>query len=161
MKTIFNSKIDLSEGTRKKVVAILNQMLADITDLYTQTKQAHWNVRGQYFYSLHLLFDRLAESVDEHIDPLAERITSIGGVAMGTARMASANSTLKEFPTEKAEDLHYVAALVERYAQCAKAVRKAIGDTDDLGDKDSSDLLTAVSRDLDTALWMLEAHTRK
>ena len=161
MKTIFDSKIDLSADTRKKAAAILNQTLADISDLYSQTKQAHWNVRGQYFYQLHLLFDRLADEVEEHVDTLAERITAIGAVAMGTVRMAAANSALKEFPTDKAEDLHYVAALVERYAQCAKSVRQGIADTAGMGDADSADLLTAISRDLDSALWMLEAHTRK
>lgn len=160
MKTIFDSKNDLRKDTRKKVTVILNQMLADLTDLYSQTKQAHWNVRGRLFYMLHKLFDELAATVEGHIDPLAERITALGGIASGTVRQAAAASALAEFPTKKAGELDYVKALIERFAQCGAAARKGIEDTDALGDKDTADLLTGVSRDLDQSLWFLEAHTR-
>ena len=161
MKTMFETGNNLPTETRKKTVAILNQLLADMTDLYSQTKQAHWNVRGQYFYMLHKLFDDLADKVEGHIDPMAERITTLGGVANGTVRQAAAASALEEFPTERAEDLHYVSALVERFAHCATALREGIEETADLGDADTADLLTAASRDVDMSLWMLEAHTRK
>lgn len=161
MKTFFNTQNDLSAAARKKSAAILNQTLANLTDLYSQTKQAHWNVRGQYFFSLHKLFDELAGTVEEHIDPTAERITAIGAVANGTIREAAAASVLREFPTKDAEDLGYVHALIERYAACAAAARKGIEDSAHAGDADTADLLTAVSRDLDKSLWFLEAHTRK
>jgi starvation-inducible DNA-binding protein len=161
MKTSFNTANDLPADTRKTAAAILNQTLANLTDLYSQTKQAHWNVRGKYFFQLHKLFDELAGTVEEHIDPTAERITALAAVANGTIRQAAAASALKEFPTADAEDLGFVIALIERYAQCAAAARKGIADTAAAGDADSADLLTAVSRDLDKSLWFLEAHTRK
>ena len=147
--------------TRKKVAVILNQLLADLSDLYSQAKQAHWNVRGPQFYSLHKLFDELAAGVEEHIDPLAERIVALGGVADGTVRQAAARSALGEFPTERAEGLAYVTALVERFAQCGTAARKSIDDTASIGDADTADLLTGLSQDLDKGLWFLEAHTRQ
>jgi len=160
MKTLLETKNNLSKGTRKTVIGLLNPLLADLSDLYSQTKQAHWNVRGPYFIALHKLFDELAESVEEHIDPLAERIVTLGGVAQGTVRQAAANSSLREFPTDKAEGLAYVTALAERYAKCGAAVRKGIDKSADAGDADTADLLTGVSRDLDESLWFLEAHTR-
>lgn len=159
MKTMHSTKNSVKEKTRKKVVAILNQTLADLTDLYSQTKQAHWNVRGPRFYSLHKLFDDLAGAVEVEIDPLAERITALGGVAAGTVRMAAANSALKEFPTGN-DEAGYVAALVDRYAQCGAGVREGIDETAALGDADSADLLTGLSRELDKSLWFLEAHAR-
>jgi starvation-inducible DNA-binding protein len=158
---MFNTKINLPAAARKKVAAILNQSLADMSDLYSQTKQAHWNVRGASFYALHKVFDDLAASVESHIDDTAERITALGGLAKGTVRMAAAASTLPEFPDEQPGEFSYVAALVERFATVANSVRKAIDATAALGDADTADLLTGVSRDLDKALWMLEAHTRK
>ena len=161
MKTMFDTQNSLPEDTRKKVAAILNQMLADLTDLYSQTKQAHWNVRGRHFYSLHKLFDELAETVEGHIDPLAERIVALGGVASGTVRQAAARSSLSEFPTERADELGYVSALVERFAQSGTAARKGIDDTAALRDADTADMLTGLSQDLDKSLWLLEAHTRQ
>lgn len=158
---MFNTKNDIPADAREKVSAILNQSLADLSDLYSQTKQAHWNVRGPSFYALHKLFDDLAGSVEAHIDDTAERVTALGGLAKGTVRMAAASSSLPEFPDAQANELAYVAALVDRYSLAAAFVRKAIDDTAALGDADSADLLTAVSRDLDKALWMLESHTRK
>ncbi|HUG12145.1 MAG TPA: DNA starvation/stationary phase protection protein Dps [Opitutaceae bacterium] len=158
---MFNSKNDLPAASRKRVSAILNQTLADLSDLYSQTKQAHWNVRGPSFYSLHKLFDDLAASVEAHLDDTAERITALGALAQGTVRQAAAASALPEFPDAQPGEFSYVAALVERYSAAAKSVRKAIDATDALGDADTADLLTGVSRDLDKALWMLEAHSRK
>ena len=154
-----DTKNSLPKETRTKTAAILNQMLADLSDLYSQTKQAHWNVRGPHFYTLHKLFDELAASVEAHIDPLAERIVAVGGVASGTVRQAATRSTLGEFPTERKEGLAYVAALADRFAQCGASARKGIDDTAAFGDADTADLLTALSQDLDKGLWMLEVHT--
>lgn len=150
----------LPAKTRKRVVALLNQALADVTDLHSQTKHAHWNVRGKYFYPLHLLFDQLADTLQPRIDPLAERISILGGVAHGTIRMAASASALKEFPTKDATDLGYVHALVERYAQVASSLRAAVAETAEIGDDDTSDLLTGISRDIDKSLWFLESHLR-
>ncbi len=158
---MFKTANDLPAGTRKKVSALLNQVLANLTDLYSQTKQAHWNVRGASFIMLHKLFDELADVVEEHIDPTAERITALGGVAHGTIRQAAVASVLAEFPKEQPDKLSYVTALAERFAVVAAATRKAIDKSAKLGDADTADLLTGVSRDLDKSLWFLEAHTRK
>lgn len=158
---MFSTKNDLPANSRKKTVAILNQLLADLSDLYSQTKQAHWNVRGRLFFAQHKLFDELAETVEGHIDPLAERITALGGVAQGTVRQAAAASSLAEFPTAQADELACVNALLARFASTARAVRQAIDATAALGDAGSADLLTGLSRDLDQSLWFLEAHTRQ
>jgi starvation-inducible DNA-binding protein len=99
--------------------------------------------------------------VESHIDDTAERVTSLGALAKGTVRMAAAASALPEFPDAQDGEFSYVNALVARYAAAANSVRKAIDTTAALGDADTADLLTGVSRDLDKALWMLEAHTRK
>jgi starvation-inducible DNA-binding protein len=153
-----STKNSLPEKTRAKVAAILNQSLADLSDLHSQTKQAHWNVRGPRFYPLHKLFDDLAGTVEPHLDETAERITALGGIAKGTVRLAAEHSRLPEFPVEKSGDTLCIATLIERFALCANETRKAIDETAQLGDADTADLLTAISRDLDKSLWMLEAH---
>ncbi|QEL14133.1 DNA starvation/stationary phase protection protein Dps [Limnoglobus roseus] len=152
------TKNSLSAATREKVAGILNQVLANLTDLYSQTKQAHWNVRGPRFIMLHELFDKLADTVEDEIDPVAERITALGGVAKGTIRLAAANSKLPEFPADLKDENAYVTGLVERYSQTANDVRKSIDEIDGLGDTGSADLITGTVRELDQALWFLESH---
>ncbi len=152
------TKIDLSKETRTSVVDILNARLADAVDLQTQAKQAHWNVKGPSFIALHELFDEVASGLDEYTDLIAERITTLGGVARGTARVAAAESTLSEYPLEISDGRDHVDALSNALAGLGKLVREAIDQTAELGDADTSDLVTEVSRGVDKHLWLVEAH---
>lgn len=110
---------------------------------------------------MHLLFDELATELEEYIDLIAERITALGATAMGTARIAAATSILPEYPYDIVEGIEHINALAERYATYAKHLRSAIDQTDDLGDADTADLYTEISRDIDKRLWFLEAHLVK
>src|SRR6202007_2630841 len=121
----YSTKIDIPAATRDKVIAVLNQQLADTFDLFSQIKQAHWNVKGMHFIALHQLFDKLAEEAEEFVDDMAERATALGGVAIGTARAAGKVSRLPEFPLECVHGKVAVEALVERYALLAASTRKA------------------------------------
>jgi starvation-inducible DNA-binding protein len=156
--TTFPTRNDLAAETRAKMISLLNQHLADTFDLMSQTKFAHWNAKGPTFIALHKLFDELAEKLEEHVDEIAERTTALGGVALGTARQAAAMSRTPEFPSGVHKGNDVVAALADRFAALGKSVRAAIDQSDELGDKDTSDLFTQVSRDLDQSLYFLEAH---
>ena len=153
-----NTKIDIDKGSREKLVAILNQRLADASDLKSQAKQAHWNVKGMSFIALHELFDRVSTELDPIVDDLAERVTTLGGTALGTVRVAANNSTLPEYPLEISDGPDHVEALSTVLADFGKKVRADIDATDELGDKDTADLLTGVSRSIDKLLWFVEAH---
>jgi len=155
---LFETRNDLAQEARRKMVDVLNQHLADTFDLLSQTKQAHWNVKGPHFIGLHEMFDTFAAGLAAYVDMIAERCTALGGYAMGTARMAAANSSLDEYPTNITRDMDHVKALADRYATVAQNVREAIDEADEAGDRDTADLFTEVSRDLDKWLWFLEAH---
>lgn len=155
---LHNTKIDLAKGKREKVIAILNQRLADAADLKSQAKQAHWNVKGMNFIALHELFDQVATELDTHVDDIAERITTLGGTALGTVRVAAQNSTLAEYPLEITDGAAHVDALSTALADFGKKVRADIDKTDDLGDADTADLFTGISRAIDKQLWFVEAH---
>ncbi|MFK8183658.1 MAG: DNA starvation/stationary phase protection protein Dps [Phormidesmis sp.] len=158
-KTAFYpTRIDLPLETRRPVVEMLNTTLAATTDLRTQTKQAHWNVKGKDFYQLHLLFDEMAGELEEFADMVAERVTALGGTAMGTVRMAASASILAEYDLDAVGGMEHVAALADRYATYAKHLRESIDKADDLGDQDTNDLYVEVSRTIDKRLWFLEAH---
>jgi starvation-inducible DNA-binding protein len=155
---MYKTKIDLSEKLRRSVITLLNDRLAEAIDFQSQVKQAHWNVKGPHFIALHELFDKISDVALEHIDDIAERITSLGGTAEGTVAVAAKRSKLKNYPlsiTAGKDHLHYLST---QMAAFGKTVREAIDETDELGDADTADLFTGISRELDKYLWFLEAH---
>ncbi|MBI1787064.1 MAG: DNA starvation/stationary phase protection protein Dps [Acidobacteria bacterium] len=155
---LHSTRIDLPAQSRQPLVQLLNQQLADAVDLYSQTKQAHWNVKGPQFFSLHQLFDKLAGELEGHIDSLAERATALGGTARGTLRQAAAVSRIPEYPAAARESREHLEALGERFAAYAASTRAAIRSATELGDASTADLFTEISRDADKGLWFLEAH---
>ena len=157
----YPTRNDLPTDVRSRLTTLLNQTLATTLDLKTQSKQAHWNVKGMDFLQLHELFDELSGELEEYVDMVAERITALGGTAMGTARTAAAESVLPEYPFEAVDGSEHVTALADRFGIYAKHLRSAIEKTADLGDADTSDLYTEVSRTVDKRLWFLEAHLVK
>jgi starvation-inducible DNA-binding protein len=158
--TMFNTKNDMSQAARTKIVELLNARLADAIDLQTQMKQAHWNVKGPNFIALHKLFDEINDEVQEYIDEIAERAVALGGVAEGTARIAASRSQLAEYPTSIADGRKHVDAVSTALAAFGKSARKAIDQSTELGDADTADLFTGVSRGIDKYLWFVEAHVQ-
>jgi starvation-inducible DNA-binding protein len=148
----------LASNTRTVSIRLLNARLADSIDLALATKQAHWNLRGPQFIAVHEMLDGLRATLDGHVDTLAERVAQLGGVALGTTQSVAAASTLQAYPTGISQVREHLASLIERYAHVANTVRAAIDEADGAGDAATADIFTAYSRDLDKALWFLEAH---
>lgn len=157
----FPTSVNLSESTRNQSIDILNARLADTVDLKTQAKQAHWNVKGPEFFQLHELFDTLAEHFDAQADLIAERVTAIGGTALGTARLVAATSSIPEYDLDATGGIDHVLALSQRLARAANQLRGDIERTASFGDQGTSDLLTELTRQADKDLWFLEAHLQK
>ena len=114
---------DLPASTRQEMIKLLNTQLADTFDLFSQTKQAHWNVKGMQFYHLHELYDELAGCVLGMDGPDHQRAVMLGGSAT-TARMAAANTRLEEFSAGPIGSQASVEALVQRYAALAETTRE-------------------------------------
>src|SRR6188508_1949970 len=154
----FETRIDISADAREKLVELLNLRLADSFDLYSQLKEAHWNVKGSDFIQLHELYDAVAESVLEFVDTIAERATALGGLALGTARMAAEATTLDEYPIDAVAGEETIVVVADRLAAFGASAREAIDTATELGDMDTADLFTEVSRAIDKHLWFVEAH---
>lgn len=157
---MFDSSNDLSLATRRSVIEILNEHLADAIDLHLQAKQAHWNIKGPNFVGLHDLFDRVAAQALEYSDEIAERAVALGGVARGTLQLVSRQSQLREYPLEAGDWRSHVLGMRDALATFGRGVRKAIDDTTALNDADTADLFTEISRGADKSLWMVEAHVQ-
>lgn len=152
---------DLKNNAKAVAMQLLEARLADSIDLGLITKQAHWNLKGPQFIGVHLMLDKFRGEQDEWTDTMAERIVQLGGTARGTVQEVGTRTALKPYPTDIYAVADHLAALIERFATCANAVRKSIEEADDAGDADTADVFTEVSRGLDKQLWFLEAHTQE
>ena len=155
---MFLTKNDLAPDVRGKAITLLNQQLADTTDLYSQTKQAHWNVKGSNFIALHELFDKISDDARENVDEIAERVVQLGGVAHGTVRLAAKRTSLSEYPTNTVDGRSHVEALSSVLAAFGKSVRRAVAEANNLGDLDTAEMFTEISCGIDKWLWLVEAH---
>lgn len=156
---MYETKNDIPQQRRGELIILLNQRLADAVDLHTQIKQAHWNVKGPHFISLHELFDNIHEDIGKYVDVIAERIVQLGGIAAGTARSAAGCSRLKEYPLDIADGSAHVEAVAQALSIFGCDARSTANEADELGDTDTSDIFIEISRGIDKWLWMVEAHS--
>jgi starvation-inducible DNA-binding protein len=119
---MFPTKNNTPPEVRQQSIDVLNTILATMTDLYSQLKTAHWNIKGSLFWQLHILFDQIADAVYEPIDAIAERITALGGMANGTITMAVKATKLVDF-TDDATDAEYLHQLATAKRKRDEVVR--------------------------------------
>lgn len=155
------TRTKLGSNARSVAIEVLNKRLADGIDLSLITKQAHWNLKGPQFIGVHLMLDGFRTEQDDLNDKMAERITALGGTALGTTQVITKDSQLAAYPTDIYKVADHLAALIDRYSVFGNSVRQNIDDTDEAGDADTADLLTEVSRAIDKQLWFLEAHVQE
>jgi starvation-inducible DNA-binding protein len=143
---MYQMKNELPLSTRTSAVQLLNARLADALDLMLQAKQARWNVRGSGGLALRRTFDETARRIEQFANQIAERAAALGGIAEGTARVTAARSTLADYPLELMPVREHVDALSGALARFGKLARTAIGEASGLGDADTADLFTELSR---------------
>ncbi len=157
---LFKTIIDVSEPVRVHMIELLNSCLADMADLQTHAKHAHWNVKGAQFQPLHELFGQVASNLEQQADDVAERITALGGVAQGTARQVAASSNLPQYDLDAVTGEEHLRALAKRLALVGGRMRTSVAVAHQLGDDATGDLLTEIVRQADKDLWFLEAHVQ-
>ncbi len=151
--------IALSHDARAESAQHLNRILADTTILYAMYKKHHWLVAGPTFYQLHLLFDKHAAEQLALIDLLAERVQTLGGIAVGDPRHAAELTTI-ERPPDGAEDVpDMLARTLRAHETVIEKVRDALEATEKNGDWGSNDLLMGdVLRTNELQVWFVSAH---
>ncbi|HEY6012673.1 MAG TPA: DNA starvation/stationary phase protection protein [Candidatus Limnocylindrales bacterium] len=157
--TLRELPIALPAKARAGSCRLLNEILADTMVLYAMYKKHHWLVAGPTFYQLHLLFDKHADEQLELVDLLAERIQSLGGIAVGDPRQA-AELTSIERPPDGAEE---VSVMLDRTLRAHETiltkVRRAIKATEESEDWGTNDLLMSdVLRRHELQVWFLAEH---
>ena len=151
--------IALSAEARGQSAQLLNEILADTTILYALYKKHHWLVAGPTFYQLHLLFDKHAEEQLELIDLLAERVQSLGGIAVGDPRHAAELTTIERPPNGAEEVPVMIDRLLEAHETIIEKVRDGLDATEKNKDLGTNDLLMGdVLRRHELQVWFLAEH---
>ena len=127
--------------------------------LYSLYKKHHWLVAGPTFYQLHLLFDKHAEEQNEIIDVLAERVQSLGGIAVGDPRHAAELTTIPRPPDGAEEVAVMIDRTLEAHETIIRKVRAGISATEKSEDWGSNDILMSdVLRRHELQVWFLAEH---
>jgi starvation-inducible DNA-binding protein len=151
--------IALSQDVRVQSCEELNRILADTQILYSLYKKHHWLMRGLTFYQLHLLLDKHAAEQLELIDLMAERVQTLGGVAVGDPRHVAEITTVPRPPDGAEEVLAMLSRLLEAHEIIIAKVRDAIESTARNGDAGTNDILTSnVLRTNELQVWFVAEH---
>jgi starvation-inducible DNA-binding protein len=156
--SMYPNRVALPDDVKKKVAEKMQVTLASASDMHSQSKFAHWNVKGDNFYQLHLVFDHVAKVIGKQADPIAERITQLGGIANGTVRQAAAGSIVPEYAVDTVAGMDHVRVLADSLGKYCACLRNASDEIDDIGDKPTSDFYNQLIVDAEEQLYFLESH---
>ena len=143
------------EGLRASVES-LQQTLTELQQLQLQTKQAHWNVSGTLFISLHELLQEHYEGLADYADMVAERLLAIGASSDGRATTIVQTSGVPEFPGGFIDDAQVIRWFTLAYKQTAEEVRGGIYATEE-NDPQTSNILQEVEGALAKYQWQMRA----
>lgn len=146
----------LSDENRKVAADALQNVLVDVIDLSLIGKQAHWNVVGSQFRSIHLDLDELVTTAREFTDQVAERLTAIGVSPDGRVATVARDSGTKGFGDGWSKDTEVVASIVGNLAAVIARLREGIEATGD-ADPVTQDLLIGQAARLEQLHWMWQA----
>ncbi len=150
--------IGISEEARKQIADMLNVLLADEFVLYTQTRNAHWNVEGADFYDKHKFFETLYGEVIEKVDSVAERARQLGYASDATLATYLSKTRLKEVEFPKKDSLSFIKVLLDSHETIIRELRKDVDKTAELQDTGTSDFLTGIMEEHEKTAWFLRAH---
>ncbi|MGH7388256.1 MAG: Dps family protein [Candidatus Rokuibacteriota bacterium] len=153
-----NLNIGLEAKQREAVVGLLSPLLADEYVLYTKTRNYHWNVVGPQFNDLHKFFQEQYEALDDVVDEVAERATTLGGHAIGTLAEFAQLTRLKEHPARYPEAREMVANLLADHEGIIRTLRRDLETAaDQQKDMGTHDYLTGLMARHEKMAWMLRA----
>jgi starvation-inducible DNA-binding protein len=147
----------MKDSTANRTIEILDDRLVSLLDLALTLKQVHWNVVGPNFIGVHEMLDPQVDSIRAMTDTIAERIATLGGTPIGTAKSIAERARWDEYALGKALVLEHLGALDMVYNGVNKDHRKAISEIAEL-DPVSEDMLIGQLTELEQFQWFIRAH---
>ena len=149
--------IGIDDADRAAIAEGLSRLLADTYTLYLTTHNFHWNVTGPMFTSLHTMFMTQYTELWNAVDPVAERIRSLGFPAPGSYRQFGELSSVPDVPTTPPKALEMVAQLVAGHEAVARTARSVFPLAEKANDQPTADLLTQRLTVHEQTAWMLRS----
>ena len=149
--------IGINEKDRAAIAKGLSHLLADTYTLYLTTHNFHWNVTGPMFNTLHQMFMVQYTELWAAVDPVAERIRSLGHAAPGSYAQFSKLASVPDAPSNPPKALEMVRILVQGHEAVARTARGLFATADKASDEPTADLLTQRLTVHEQTAWMLRA----
>jgi starvation-inducible DNA-binding protein len=149
--------IGITDKSRGDIAGGLSRLLADTYTLYLTTHNFHWNVTGPMFNTLHDMFMVQYTELWNAVDPIAERIRSLGHPAPGSYAQFQALSSIADVPATPPKALEMVRILVQGHEAVARTARGVFPVADEAGDQPTADLLTQRLDIHEKTAWMLRS----
>ena len=149
--------IGINEADRASIAGGLSKLLADTYTLYLTTHNFHWNVTGPMFNTLHAMFMTQYTELWNAVDPIAERIRSLGHPAPGSYGQFGALSSIGDAPTDPPKALEMVRILVQGHEAVARTARGVFALAEKAHDQPTADLLTQRLDVHEKTAWMLRS----
>ncbi len=155
------AQIGITEKNRAEVAKVLGVLLADEFVLYTKTRNAHWNVEGPDFHSVHVYFEELYDELAEWVDEVAERIRSLGHYAPASLKTFLELTHLTELNAKGNNSKGFIAELVQDHEAIITYIRESIDKvSEDYKDEGTADFLTGIMEKHEKTAWMLRSHLK-
>ncbi len=153
--------IGITADARQKVADILSKLLADEFIVYTKTRNAHYNVEGIDFHSMHAYFEKQYSELIEHVDEIAERIRQIGHYAPSSLKDYLALTHLSENRDNRGNDSKsWIEDLLKDHEAIIIFIRENIALIEELNDAGTADFLIALMEAHEKTAWMLRSHIK-
>ena len=156
-----NASIGIAPANLQAVAAEMSKLLADEFLLYTKTRNAHWNVEGVDFHSMHIFFEGQYEQLDDIMDSVAERIRQLGHYAPATLQGFLSLTHLTEKLGERNDSKGFIHELLTDHENIIIFLRENISKfVNDYGDAGTSDYITGLMETHEKMAWFLRAHLK-
>lgn len=155
-----SKSIGIQPKVSEKVANFLSVLLADEFILYMKTRDAHWNVEGPDFHTMHVYFEEQYTELETVIDEVAERIRKIDHYAPATLSEYLELTHLTEKRKGKNNSLTYIAELLNDYESIIIFIREKLEELEDIIDQGTEDYVTGLMEQHEKTAWMLRAHLK-
>lgn len=155
-----SKSIGIKPGTSKKIAEFLSVLLADEFILYLKTRNAHWNVEGADFHTMHVYFEEQYTELETVIDEVAERIRKIDHYAPATLSEYLELTHLTERRDGKNDSMTYIADLLNDYQSIIIYIREQLDSLEDEIDQGTEDFVIGLMESHEKTAWMLRAHLK-
>jgi starvation-inducible DNA-binding protein len=155
------ASIGITPANLQAVSTELSKLLADEFLLYTKTRNAHWNVEGPDFHSMHIFFEQQYEALDDTMDSVAERIRQLGHYSPATLQSFLSLTHLTEKSGQRNDSMGFIKELLEDHESIIVFIRENINRFgNEYGDLGTADFITGLMEEHEKMAWMLRAHLK-